>query len=91
MAARLRTRAIALLKQLDERNAPYRALIERELASRVAKPRSGSASSAAAAIRAPGATERAVTDEPSGACGCGTRNDPDARFCKSCGTRLEAA
>jgi hypothetical protein len=26
-----------------------------------------------------------------GACACGTRNDADARFCKSCGARLEAA
>jgi len=25
------------------------------------------------------------------ACACGTKNDPDARFCKSCGTKLEAA
>ncbi|HTI38659.1 MAG TPA: zinc ribbon domain-containing protein [Vicinamibacterales bacterium] len=25
------------------------------------------------------------------ACACGTRNDPDARFCKSCGSRLEAS
>jgi hypothetical protein len=25
------------------------------------------------------------------ACACGTRNDPDAHFCKSCGSRLEAA
>ncbi len=24
-------------------------------------------------------------------CACGTRNDPDARFCKSCGARLEEA
>jgi hypothetical protein len=26
-----------------------------------------------------------------GACACGTRNDADARFCNSCGARLEAA
>jgi ribosomal protein L40E len=23
-------------------------------------------------------------------CTCGTRNDPDARFCKNCGAKLEA-
>jgi hypothetical protein len=27
----------------------------------------------------------------SGHCTCGTANDPDARFCKNCGTRLQAA
>jgi hypothetical protein len=26
-----------------------------------------------------------------GVCACGTRNDPDARFCKSCGTKLESS
>jgi hypothetical protein len=26
-----------------------------------------------------------------GLCACGARNDPDARFCKSCGSRLEVA
>jgi hypothetical protein len=25
------------------------------------------------------------------ACSCGTRNDPDARFCKACGARLDGA
>jgi hypothetical protein len=33
----------------------------------------------------------AVRDEPAGAAcpSCATANDPDARFCKNCGTRLE--
>ena len=67
MARRLRTRAMGIMKQLDD-GAGYRAIVERELAARV---------------------QRA---EPSaGTCACGTRNDPDARFCKSCGSRLEAA
>ena len=26
-----------------------------------------------------------------GVCACGTPNDADARFCKSCGARLEGA
>jgi hypothetical protein len=26
--------------------------------------------------------------KPDATCECGTRNDPDAKFCKSCGTRL---
>jgi hypothetical protein len=26
-----------------------------------------------------------------GTCACGTRNDPDARFCKACGAKLVAA
>jgi len=36
MAGRLRARAIALMKQLDDENAGYRAVIERELSSRLA-------------------------------------------------------
>jgi hypothetical protein len=33
----------------------------------------------------------APTPRPSTACACGTTNDPDARFCKNCGTKLELA
>jgi hypothetical protein len=65
MAGRLRSRAMALMQQLDEgRN--YRSVIERELQSRAAvvKPRAAHV------------------------CSCGTTNDADAKFCKSCGSKL---
>jgi len=84
VATRLRSRAAGLIRQLDGDATGYRALIERELATRVgatpARPLSGPASPAG-----PG-------DEPAGQCtGCGTANDVDARFCKSCGARLQGA
>lgn len=79
MAARLRARALGIMKQLDAGSTAYRALIEKELAQRIGKavpdPRPGAAAD-------PGTTE---------ICECGTRNDQDARFCKSCGSRLRAA
>ena len=67
MARRLRSRAMSIMKQLDDRGG-YRDVIERELASRM-KARA----------------------QRTGVCRCGTRNDADARFCKSCGSRLGAA
>jgi len=74
MSARLRTRAMALIKQLDEDGSGYRSLIERELSARVSAP-----------VAAAPAVEAA---EASGACACGTVNDVDAVFCKRCGSRL---
>ena len=65
MARRLRARALAIMKQLDDGDG-YREVIERELASRM-KARA----------------------RLSGLCACGIGNDPDARFCKACGARLE--
>jgi hypothetical protein len=78
MAARLRARALGIMKQLDAGTTAYREMIEKELAQRVA-------SRPAPAPAAPAVTA------PAPACVCGTRNDRDARFCKSCGTRLVAA
>jgi hypothetical protein len=69
MSRRLRTRAVGIMKQLDE-GADYRPIIERELAARTAK---------------------AASRPAAGMCTCGTRNDADARFCKSRGSRLGAA
>lgn len=71
MAARLRSRALGIMRQLDEGSHAYRALIEKELAQRVGK--------------AP------VPSVDPAVCACGTRNDADARFCKSCGSKLVAA
>jgi hypothetical protein len=70
MAGRLRARAIALMRELDEGPSGYRAVIERELTVRLD-------------------SEGGVIASP--ACNrCGTVNDPDAAFCKRCGSKLTA-
>lgn len=78
MAARLRARALGIMKQLDAGSTAYRALIEKELAQRIGKTAPGPQAS-------PAAQAAAAT------CACGTSNDRDARFCKNCGSRLRAA
>jgi hypothetical protein len=85
VATRLRSRAAGLIRQLEGDASGYRALIERELATRVG-PAQARAVPASASPSA--AIARAAT--PPGRCpGCQTANDADARFCKSCGARLE--
>jgi hypothetical protein len=76
MVGRLRSRAIAIMKQLDA-GSSYRDMIERDVAKRIGAPASASS------VSAPSARRDAST------CVCGTRNDPDARFCKTCGAKLE--
>lgn len=85
MSGRLRARAAGLLRALDADRTGYRTLIERELATRVGRAPSSQVPAAVA--------EPAEASAPAaGTCAaCGTANDPDARFCKSCGTRIEAA
>nr|MDQ3420740.1 hypothetical protein [Acidobacteriota bacterium] len=80
MSARLRTRALSLMRQLDADATGYRAVIEQELARRVRE-------SAHAAPARP-STAAGVSTAP--ACVCGTTNDTDAAFCKRCGARLIA-
>ena len=89
MAARLRSRAMSLMRQLDT-GAGYRELIERELQARLSNPgarsrarRPGSKDPGPAKndVVAPGASDP-------GSCVCGTANDPDAAFCKRCGAKL---
>ncbi len=90
MVTRLRSRAAGLIRQLDG-GAGYRELIERDVAVRLG-------ASGAARTRGPEtASEAAVAVRPqeeaaqpvSGTCAaCGGANDLDARFCKSCGSRL---
>ena len=102
MASRLRARAIALMKQLDQgTGAGYRELIERELQARLAKGSRGSRGSARSTASdsagSPGSGSGSVrpagsTDPAAGACGaCGTVNDTDAAFCKRCGAKLQEA
>jgi hypothetical protein len=78
MSGRLRARAARLIRQLDA-GAGYREQIERDLAARLKPSRSsddaGDRRSATASVERPCAACHAI-------------NDPDARFCKSCGTRL---
>ena len=79
MAGRLRARALGIMKQLDAGHSAYRELIEKELAQRVGR------------APAPVAPEPVVAPPPpAGVCVCGTSNDADARFCKSCGSKLRA-
>lgn len=81
MSARLRSRAAAIMRQLDGEGRGYRALIERDLATRVGAP-AGAVAPAEAGASAPGVR----------VCGaCGAEADTDARFCKSCGSRIEGA
>jgi len=90
MAGRLRSRAVMLMKQLDEGASAYRELIERELKARM-KGRPGSLDPgrmAGSEDPAPPASEDPAP-QPHPTCACGTANDPDAAFCKRCGTRLE--
>lgn len=71
MGARLRVRALGLMRQLDA-GGGYREQIEKEVERRLGEKVT------------PG-----VVAHSRGTCGsCGTTNDPDARFCKSCGNKL---
>ena len=76
LEARLRARAIAIMRELDGRES-VRARVEADLARQLAQ------GSALRTQDAPGA----VSGEPVCA-GCGTANDPDAAFCKRCGAKL---
>jgi hypothetical protein len=87
MSARLRARAVGLMRQLDE-GSGYRALIEAEFAKRLGRrglPPAGS--SAPATVERETPVDEVVTT----ACAaCGQTNDTDARFCKHCGARVTA-
>jgi hypothetical protein len=86
MSARLRSRALSLMKQVDEDGSGYRSIIERELSARLA---------AQAAERLTGAPVDTPAPDPTvlvaGLCACGTVNDADAFFCKRCGAKLAGA
>jgi len=79
MSARLRARASRLMRQLDA-GSLYRDLIEKEVEKLLPK------SAAAAAVKPSEPAARAANQ----CAACSAANDADARFCKSCGARLEA-
>ena len=85
MSARLRNRATYLIRQLD-RGAGYREEIEREIAKRVGSIGEAKGPSAAHVVRG-----TQTGSAPGKTCACGATNDVDARFCKSCGSKLVAA
>ncbi len=87
MAARLRSRALSLMKQLDEDGTGYRTIIERELHARMAARATVSPRPEPSSIPA----SPPAQPEKSGLCACGTANDADALFCKRCGARLDAS
>jgi hypothetical protein len=80
MVERYRNRAMRLISELDA-GGDYRGLIEKELKLRLELPVTDAApAAAAAAASAPAARPKCAT--------CQTENDPDAKFCKSCGGKI---
>ncbi len=91
MSARLRARAGRIMRQLDA-GSLYRDQIEKEVEQRLA---AAAPAGSAARERQPPPRDSAYTvDEtqsPATCSSCNTPNDPDARFCKACGSRLGAS
>jgi hypothetical protein len=93
MSGRLRARAARLMRQLDA-GAGYREQIEKDLAQRLERdgPLKPSRSEAGESRGATAAREHDDRSAPAFAerlcASCDTTNDPDAKFCKSCGARL---
>jgi hypothetical protein len=93
MSARLRARAARLMRQLDA-GSLYRKQIEKEVEKRlgdVSNPKSQIPNPKSQST-SPHSQSVAVGSPQSNECtACAAMNDADARFCKSCGARLEAA
>jgi hypothetical protein len=81
MSARLRARAARIMRQLDA-GSLYREQIEKEVERRLAA--TGPTGSAAPQLPAPRHPAHTVCAS------CKTGNEPDARFCKACGSKLGA-
>jgi len=95
LGGRLRARAIGLIKQIDA-GAGYRGVIENELAARTART-AGMASTAGHTppttdddVATIGDVAHGLSPTVTGCASCGVSNEPDARFCKNCGTKLAA-
>jgi hypothetical protein len=91
MSARLRQRAVGLMRQLDE-GGGYKEQIAREVESRLEGAQGAQGALEGDLLEGDGfsrrreeATAEATALHP---CVCGTANDEDARFCKQCGARL---
>ena len=84
MAARLRTRALALMKQLDDDGTGYRTIIERELSARLA----AKALPAVSPDNRSEPSRRRRGASPKGSARAAPRTILDALFCKRCGTKL---
>jgi hypothetical protein len=79
MAGRLRRRALGLMRQLDA-GGGYREQIQKEVEQRLGRFEG---------VGSEGDGFRHRQDAALRTCeACGTTNDPDARFCKSCGAKL---
>jgi hypothetical protein len=94
MSARLRSRAAGLLRQLDA-GTGYREAIEKEVAKRLSAgskdPAYAPKSDAHAGPKSDGHVGRVLGPAERKCAACGTVVDSDARFCKHCGARVEAA
>ena len=84
IANRLRSRAAGLIRQLDGDDT-YLQLIEHDLATRIGKMPAPASTGVDRPVAAGAPAVTGVCDR------CQTSNDRDARFCKSCGTRLPGA
>jgi hypothetical protein len=86
MAGRLRARAMGIMKQLEAGSSAYREQIEKELAARLGRTADAPDLKARPAEK----QRRPALEVGQRQCACGTSNDADAKFCKSCGAKLEA-
>ncbi len=99
MAERLRAQALGLMKQLDVEVPAYRDVIEKELAQRLGVELGDvgvAADDTDVLSEAEDEADAERSPEDAGASGlrcegCGTENDPDARFCKGCGSPVEGS
>lgn len=97
MDGRLRSRAIGLMRLLEESAPDYRQLIADEIESRLARRRGAGGAGGEpvpSASGSPGARTGgggAVRVAASKCRECDTLNDADARFCKACGDQLVGA
>ena len=91
MTARLRSRAAGLIRQLDA-GSTYRDAIDKEIARRLNRADGARSRSGSRGESGPSSEKGVGEARPTRVCAtCRTDNDLDARFCKSCGSKLEPA
>jgi predicted membrane metal-binding protein len=86
MVERYRNRAMRLISELDA-GGDYRGLIEKELKLRLELPVADTSLMQAPSAATASAAATTAAARPQCAA-CQTENDPDAKFCKSCGGKL---